>query len=182
MDNKKHIDLAITVLCGLIALIALYQMEESPGSLYIAASAGCGFIIFLALYLKSPAKEQSAEQNMPPDGNGAITELLLLSEEDRPIASWDMFGKTALVIGKDIKENHVDINLNQSVYASMIDIEHAVLNYADDAWYIEDLGSKNGVVLQKKADGRKYKLAADQPCKLDQGDVIIVGLTKLLAR
>jgi pSer/pThr/pTyr-binding forkhead associated (FHA) protein len=64
----------------------------------------------------------------------------------------------------------------------MIDIEHAVLNYADNHWYIEDLGSKNGVVLQKKADGRKYKLAADQPCKLDQGDVIIVGLTKLLAR
>jgi pSer/pThr/pTyr-binding forkhead associated (FHA) protein len=64
----------------------------------------------------------------------------------------------------------------------MIDIEHAVLYYADNHWYIEDLGSKNGVVLQKKVDDRKYKLAADQPCKLDAGDVIIVGLTKLLAR
>lgn len=117
-----------------------------------------------------------------PDFQASITELLLLNEEDQPIASWDMYQKTSLVIGKDIRENHVDVNLNQSAYASMIDVEHAVLNYADHNWYIEDLGSKNGIVLLKKMDGRKYKLAADQPCKIDAGDVIIIGLTKLLAR
>ena len=182
MDKKKNIDLAVASLCGLIVLIALYGMEDAPGSLYIAVCVGIGFITFLVFYLMAAAKERAAQENKPVLESGAITELILLNEEEKPIAAWDMFGKTALVIGKDIKENHVDINLNQSVYASMIDIEHAVLNYADNHWYIEDLGSKNGVVLQKKADGRKYKLAADQPCKLDQGDIIIVGLTKLLAR
>jgi hypothetical protein len=182
MDKKKNIDLAIAVLCGLIALIALYGMADEPGGLYIAAGAGGGFIIFLVFYLAANAKERAGQEKRPAIAGGAITELVLLNEEEKPISTWDMFGKTALVIGKDIKENHVDINLNQSAYASMIDIEHAVLNYADNSWYIEDLGSQNGVVLQKKADGRKYKLAADQPCKLDQGDVIIVGLTKLLAR
>ncbi|AJQ29504.1 FHA domain-containing protein [Pelosinus fermentans] len=181
MDKKKNIDLVIAILCGLVALIALYGMEDAPIGIYIAVCAGSGLIAFLAFYLTAVAKERAVQETPVPEG-GAITELLLLNEEEKPIAAWDMFGKTALVIGKDIKENHVDINLNQSVYASMIDIEHAVLNYADNHWYIEDLGSKNGVVLQKKADDRKYKLAADQPCKLDAGDVIIVGLTKLLAR
>lgn len=182
MDKKKNIDLAIAFLCGLIVLIALCGMEDAPSGLYIAAGAGSGFIASLVFFLAAAAKERAAQENKPVLESGTITELILLNEEEKPIAAWDMFGKTALVIGKDIKENHVDINLNQSVYASMIDIEHAVLNYADNHWYIEDLGSKNGVVLQKKADGRKYKLAADQPCKLDQGDIIVVGLTKLLAR
>jgi hypothetical protein len=182
MDKKKNIDLAIAILCGLVVLIALYGMEDAPIGLYIAVCAGSGFITFLVFYLTAATKERAVHESKPVREGGAITELLLLNEEEKPIAAWDMFGKTALVIGKDIKENHVDINLNQSVYASMIDIEHAVLNYADNHWYIEDLGSKNGVVLQKKVDDRKYKLAADQPCKLDAGDVIIVGLTKLLAR
>lgn len=181
MDKKKNIDLAIAVLSALIALVALHGPEVS-GGLYIALFTGAVSIAFLALYLKAAVKEQPVRENTPLAEGGVITELVLLNEEEKPIAAWDIFDKTALVIGKDIRENHVDINLNESVYASMIDIEHAVVNYAGSHWYIEDLGSRNGVVLQKKADGRKYKLAADQPCKLEQGDVIIIGLTKLLAR
>ncbi|HML32140.1 FHA domain-containing protein [Sporomusa sphaeroides] len=181
MNKKKNIDLVIAGLCGLILLTALYGMEDTFIGSYIAASAGIGIVIFLSLYVTTAAP-QAGQEKSPVKERGVITELVLLNEEEKPIAAWDMFGKTSLVIGKDIKENHVDINLNQSVYASMIDIEHAVLNYADNHWYIEDLGSKNGIVLQKCADGRKYKLAADQPCKLDQGDIIIIGLTKLLAR
>ena len=61
-----------------------------------------------------------------------------------------MFEKISLVIGKDIRENHVDVNLNQSPYAAMIDIEHAVLNYAGGSWYIEDLGSKKRSGSTKK--------------------------------
>ncbi|WP_110955846.1 FHA domain-containing protein [Anaerosinus massiliensis] len=182
MNKKKNIDLAIAGLCGLILLIALYGLEDAMSGVYIAVCAGSALIVFLAFYLTSASKEWNVAEHLPIAGGGIITELVLLNEEENPIAAWDMFEKTALVIGKDVKENHVDVNLNQSVYASMIDIEHAVLNYADNHWYIEDLGSKNGVILQKNADGRKYKLSADQPCKLDSGDMIIIGLTKLLAK
>lgn len=176
---KKNIDLAITILCGLIILIAASGLGDTDVSIFIVSFAGIGFSIFLFSYLSALSADKVQYTDDPDDQDGAITELLLMSEENKPMASWDMFGKSSLVIGRDIKENHVDINLSQSVYASMIDIEHAVLNYSGSSWYIEDIGSKNGIVLIKVADGRKYKLAADQPCKIDKGDTIIIGLTKL---
>lgn len=182
MKNKKNIDLTITILCGLIIFIAMGGIGDSDASLLIVICAGIGFSIFLYSYLSILAEERAMRTDDPDDIGDSITEIMLMNEENKPIAAWDMFGKTAMVIGKDIKENHVDINLNQSVYASMIDVEHAVLNYTSNSWYIEDLGSKNGIILQKFSDERKYKLAADQPCKLDKGDIIIIGLTKLKAR
>lgn len=88
-------------------------------------------------------------------------------------------GKISAVIGKDIGENHVDINLNETPYAAMIDVEHAVLNYADGNWYIEDLDSKNGISIQKVGQDKAYKLSALQPCKLDFGDIIFIGVCQL---
>jgi pSer/pThr/pTyr-binding forkhead associated (FHA) protein len=81
-----------------------------------------------------------------------------------------------------VRENQVDINLASSTYASMVDVEHAVLNYTGGSWYVEDLASKNGISVQSSKDGRKYKLAPDQPCKLDAGDIIYIGLARLLIR
>ena len=106
------------------------------------------------------------------------TELVLLSEEGGHIASWNIYGRNGLVIGRDVGENHVTINLENTTYASMIDIEHAVLNYAGNNWYIEDISSKNGVSIQKR-DGKKYKISPGKPCKLELGDIIFIGLTRL---
>ncbi len=60
----------------------------------------------------------------------------------------------------------------------MIDIEHAVLNYSGDCWYIEDISEKNGVSIQKQ-DGRKYRIAYGKPCRLEKGDIIYIALTRL---
>ena len=108
-----------------------------------------------------------------------ITQIDLINEEDTVAASWDIYEKTSAVIGRDYKENRVDIDLSRSEYASLVDIHHAVLNYAGGDWYVEDLGSKNGVLVQKAADGRKYRISPNQPCKLRPGDVIIIGLNRL---
>lgn len=70
------------------------------------------------------------------------------------------------------------VNLENSAYASMIDVEHAVLNYSGDSWYIEDISERNGVSIQKQ-DGRKYKLAYGKPCRLEKGDIVCVALTRL---
>ncbi len=121
--------------------------------------------------------EQDADGIKAPDG--VVTEIVLLGEEDRRVASWDIYGKNGLVIGRDVGENHVSINLENSAYASMIDIEHAVLNYSGDCWYVEDISEKNGVSIQK-SDGRKYKLSYGKPCRLESGDIIYIALTRLL--
>lgn len=117
-----------------------------------------------------------SERNKVPEKT--LTEVVLLNENDERITSWNIYGKNGLVIGRDIGENQVDINLDQTTYASMIDIEHAVLNFTGNDWYVEDISVKNGVSIQK-ADGKKYKLAYGKPCKLERGDIIYVALTKL---
>lgn len=181
MEKKRLIDLAGCVLCALLALTAVRAVDDVDAGMALFFTAAVGFAVFFLLLLKDFAAWQVGQSAASP-GGVAAGDLLLLSEEGKPIASWELSGKVALVIGKDIRENHVDVDLSRSAYASMIDIEHAVLNYADGCWYIEDLDSRNGIVLQKKADGRQYKLSADQPCKVDRGDIIIIGLTKLELR
>ncbi len=81
-----------------------------------------------------------------------------------------------------MKENQVDIDLGQSAYASMVDIEHAVLNYSAGNWYVEDLGSTNGISVKKAGDGRIYKLSRDTPCRLERGDCLYIGLNRLLLK
>ena len=61
------------------------------------------------------------------------------------------------------------------------DVEHAVLNYSAGSWYVEDLNSKNGVSVQK-GDKRKYKLAPGHPCLLARGDILYIGLVRLMIR
>ncbi|MDE6357457.1 MAG: FHA domain-containing protein, partial [Eubacteriales bacterium] len=113
-----------------------------------------------------------------------ISKINLLNEQGNSIKSWDLYGKTSLIIGKDRKNQYndvtlVDINLNDCAYATLIDVEHAVLNYSNGCWYIEDLDSKNGVSIKKLTENKKYKLSKDQPYKLEKGDSIYLGLTEL---
>ena len=117
-----------------------------------------------------------------PSESELITEIVLLSEEDTELMTWDLYGKAAMVIGRDVKENQVDINLGKSSYASMVDIEHAVLNFSSGNWYVEDLGSANGISVKKAEDGRVYKLSSDTSCRLEQKDCLYIGLNRLLLR
>ena len=56
-----------------------------------------------------------------------------------------------------------------------------MLNYSAGSWYVEDLNSKNGVSVQK-GDKRKYKLAPGHPCLLARGDILYIGLVRLMIR
>jgi len=113
---------------------------------------------------------------------GKIRHLILLNENNEEMNSWDIFGKTAIVIGRDEGniENDVTIDLSKVTYAGFIEVEHAVLNYVGEHWYIEDLHSTNGVRVEKRGESRAYKLATDKPCLLESGDIIYIGRTKLL--
>lgn len=138
-------------------------------------------VIAIAHWLWSCRKEKRNENSMteefqPP--KDTVTELVLLAEDNTRLATWGLYGKNGLVIGRDVGENQVSVNLEETTYASMIDVEHAVLNYSGDAWYIEDISEKNGISVQK-ADGRRYKLAYGKPCKVEYGDIIYVALTRL---
>jgi len=183
MKQRRLVDLLLILTGGAIALISYFYLEGDVRWWLIAL--GCAMIlIFLVIAIRErhrvPLQAGAPLLDMPPAAK--VTEVQLLNEEDQTLATWPLYGKISMVIGRDVGENQVDINLSSSTYASMVDAEHAVLNYTAGSWYVEDLASKNGVSVQSSKDGRKYKLAPDQPCRLDAGDIIYIGLARLLIR
>lgn len=183
MKKRRFVDLLLILTGGAIALVSYFYLDGDVRWWLIAL--GCAMIlIFLVLAIRErhwlPLQAGAPILDMPPAAK--VTEVQLLNEEGQTLATWPLYGKASMVIGRDVGENRVDINLAPSTYASMVDVEHAVLNYTGGSWYVEDLTSKNGVSVQSSKDGRKYKLASDQPCKLDAGDIIYIGLARLLIR
>lgn len=173
---KRMINWIIAVLALVIAAILTFG-TDAPQIWTALAVLFSLLHAALALWKGREVQEQvSVVAPVLPDT--AMTEVVLLGEDDSRLASWNIYGKNGIVIGRDVGENNVTINLNNSTYASMIDIEHAVLNYSGDNWYIEDISEKNGVSIQKR-DGKKYKLTYGKPCKLEKGDMIHVALTRL---
>jgi hypothetical protein len=172
----KKIDILITLFFGCLFWVT-YTYVEGPNRYFYLVFSGTMAVIFLILSFRQP-KQRIVEKKK----KGQISTLALLDENNHPVAHFDLYNKVGVLLGKDKKNQSVDINLSNSNFASTIDYEHAVMNYASGAWYIEDLYSKNGVAIQKKADGRKYALMADKPCKVEAGDIIFIGLTKLLVR
>lgn len=177
---RKQIDGMIAALLLMMALLLGLMVDLRTCWYWIAlAVILAGLHIWWAMkegQRESRRESAAVEQGRMPEGT--LTEIVLLGEDDTRLASWNIYGKNGLVIGRDIGENHVSINLEDTTYASMIDIEHAVLNYSKDSWYVEDISQKNGISVQKR-DGRKYRLSYGKPCRLERGDIIYVALTRL---
>lgn len=172
----RKLNYASALLCVIIAGLFCYHLGPDTGWPWAVAAVAAG-ILHLALPVPADRKEDG-NRYMPLQ---TATELVLLNEEGGDLASWDIYGKNGIVIGRDVGENHVTVNLDNTDYAGMIDIEHAVLNYTRDTWYVEDISSKNGVSVQK-SDGRKYRLSYGKPCKIEQGDIIFISLVRLQLR
>jgi hypothetical protein len=177
---KRKINLVIVILCAAIAALIGVRFGWERGWMGIVAALIIGAVhLFLPADSKNGQMPEYSTAARPVDSaEKTPTELVLLSDENNRIASWNIYGKNGIVIGRDVGENHVTVNLDQAVYASMIDVEHAVLNFSGNDWYVEDVSAQNGVSVQKM-DGKKYKLAYGKPCKLERGDIIFIGLTRL---
>lgn len=184
MKGKKAVDALLLLTFAAIAVLSYFYLE---GWVRWGMALGGGFlaVLFLVLLCRTESEKQTRWQGPflgavgPP---AKVSELVLLNEEGKGLAVWPLYGKVSMVIGRDVGENNVDVNLSSATYASMVEVEHAVLNYSGGEWYIEDLASKNGVSVQKKEDGKKYKLAPDKPCRVESGDVILIAMTRLLLR
>lgn len=161
------------------------QIRYQGSILWISAVAAivCFFLAFLDRKSEKRRPEELSEASgTEADTPGMVTELVLLSEEDTELMVWNLYGRVSALIGRDVKDSEADIDLGQGPYAGMVDPEHAVLNYSSGSWYVEDLGSKNGLSVKKSADGRVYRLSPDTPCRLEKGDCLHVGMNRLLLR
>lgn len=121
----------------------------------------------------------SSRMNQEAAARMQAGELLLLDEQDKPVKSWNIAGMTAVVIGRKGGDEEVDVDLEDCAYGTFIDLQHAALNYCLDGWYIEDLGSANGVRIRKAEDGLCYKVTG-RTCHVEAGDVLYIANTRLL--
>lgn len=108
-----------------------------------------------------------------------ISRLILVDENDEMIKEWHINGEQSILIGRSYKNQPVDIDLSQEFYAVLIAREHAVMNFVQGEWYLEDLGSINGTAVKSEEVGYINKLT-NKPYKLRKKDTIYIGKTKLI--
>lgn len=146
--------------------------------------AMCGILAVADMFYQTEKQARQENAVSLKEKNGAkttewIERLILLDEKDKPIKSWDMAGRLSLIIGREGGGEDVDVDLEDCAFGSFIDFQHAALNFCLDQWYVEDLGSQNGVKIQKAEDGECYKVMG-RPCRVAAGDVLYIANTRLL--
>lgn len=182
MSGKRFLDIAVCCLSAAVMILSYIYVEQGDRKQIILVIGGIVFLVFLtfAALDSEKAGKRRRKPRRKERGKSGIYSLILLDEENREIAEWNIAGKVSVLIGRDSHRGNVDVNLMNTAFAGMVDRQHAVLNYTAGQWYIEDLDSTNGIRIQKW-DGMIYEVAKGQPCLVEKGDVLIVGLTKLAA-
>ncbi len=170
----------IIAVCSLAFGVIVYLYKTGQIKYILTGFSAIIFLVFILDFFSRGIKKTEYEDIKFEDTKvtAQITELALLNEDNVAISYWQMYGKYSLVIGLDYGENNVDVNLHNTIYASLIDKEHAVLNYSDGKWYVEDNESKNGISVVK-SDGKKYRLNNQKPCLVEKGDIIYIALARL---
>ena len=178
---EKILDLLILI-CGTGVIYCIWkEMRTWPMTpALLLAVAVCMIWTLYDLFRRKGGKEAEIYQREPEvfPAHG-IQRLILLDQEGKPIKSWDLQGKVSQIIGKAGRDQELDIDLSDCEYSSFIDFQHAALNFSLDQWYVEDLGSQNGVKVRKVEDGECYKVI-HRPCKVAAGDILYIENTKLL--
>lgn len=122
----------------------------------------------------SAEKKQQHERNRIP-----ATRVVLLNEEGTALAEWNLQRHTSLIIGKSSEKEPVDIDLSGSAVAQMISKQHAVLNYTEKGWYIDDIDSKNGTRVKKATQNAIMDVKLVGAIEVEPGDIIYIASTML---
>lgn len=177
-QENKIIIIGINITILIVLLIAAYYIFFISTSIYIKVAAVIVFIAFLTAYVVNAfiyVKKYTEKDT-------EIKQLILVDEDGNYKREWNINGKISLLIGKNTKNNEVDIDLASTDYSYLISKQHAVLNFASNNWYVEDIGSSNGVGIKKLNDNVKRKLFKDVPYKLESGDTIYIANTQLIIK
>ncbi len=186
--NRKRIKRTLDILIFLVGIGVIYctlkEMETWRIAPALIAVVAAGMALALYDLIRSTNKKTAEISFIEPDfvpgqDGHEIERLILLDEEGKPIKSWDLQGKVSQIIGKAGQDQELDIDLSDCEYSSFVDFQHAALNFCLDQWYVEDLGSQNGVKVRKVEDGECYRVI-HRPCRVVSGDILYIANTKLL--
>ena len=201
-------DLIKCLTCAIIGVALGIEMKSTDDWRIqaIAIAVSLVILIFLSVIFKTDKKEkksnnveQKKQTTATAPGEGAritraepkpaietgkkpVRELVLINEEGDVLFTWDIRGKTSLVIGKSTQKEPVDIDLSMSAMSQMISKQHAVLNYTNDGWCIDDIDSKNGTRVRKLSQNAIMDVKLVGSVQLAAGDIIYIASTMLQLR
>ncbi len=201
-------DLIKCLTCAIIGVALGIEMKSTDDWRIqaIAIAVSLGILILLSVLFKTDKKEkksnnveQKKQTTATATGEGAritraepktaietgkkpVRELVLINEEGDVLFTWDIRGKTSLVIGKSTQKEPVDIDLSMSAMSQMISKQHAVLNYTNDGWCIDDIDSKNGTRVRKLSQNAIMDVKLVGSVQLVAGDIIYIASTMLQLR
>lgn len=131
---------------------------------------------------QNPQKNSKTQPEERKDQKRRIQSIVLINEEGTALTEWSLVGKSAMVIGKGTEKEPVDIDLGGSALAQMISKQHAVLNYTENGWCIDDIDSKNGTRVKKINKNAILDLKLVGTVELGVGDIIYIANTMLQLR
>ena len=175
MNRRFFLDI-IGILVAVLSIMftAIFGSSWENRSILYLCSVCCLFsLVWFSIKDFRIQKEQVQD--------GFLSELVLLSEEETVIKSWSILGRNSVVIGKRNSEEEIDVDLSDTGFSGTVSDVHAVLNYVDKSWYIEDLQSKNGTQIKSFLEDKLYNIR-DGQSKLFKKDYIFIGLNKLQIR
>ena len=201
-------DLIKCLTCAIIGVALGIEMKSTDDWRIqaIAIAVSLGILILLSVLFKTDKKEkksnnveQKKQTTATTTGEGAritraepktaietgkkpVREVVLINEEGDVLFTWDIRGKTSLVIGKSTQKEPVDIDLSMSAMSQMISKQHAVLNYTNDGWCIDDIDSKNGTRVRKLSQNAIMDVKLVGSVQLAAGDIIYIASTMLQLR
>lgn len=188
-----------------IALGMAISTTSEPVLIAVTLVAGLIIVILFTLILKvekdSKNKKAIHEEVISSNGNRqnaritrteniededrrkkTVNELVLINEEGDVLYTWSLQGKTSLIIGKSTPKEPVDIDLSISAMSQMISKQHAVLNYTNEGWCVDDIDSKNGTRVRKISRNAILDVKLVGSVQVNVGDIIYIASTMLQLR
>ncbi|WP_246070687.1 FHA domain-containing protein [Paenibacillus kobensis] len=182
--------IAVDLMTALVAGEALFYAYRINTDRNVQILTGVAAAVTVAVYVRKWWKRSDRQGVVrpnkpaarPPGKKEVITKLVLLDEEGERIKEWLLQGETSLLIGKSSSKQEIDIDLADTEYASLVSSQHAVLNYANGSWFIEDLDSRNGIGIREAGRGSAQRLEQEMPHPVGVGDMIYIANTRLLLK
>jgi hypothetical protein len=163
---------------GLMLAVAFYVFNRTGYNglkTGVAVGIGIGVLVYILRNLVSIVPVAKPKRDR-------IVKLVLIDEEGESIKEWYIEGETSLLIGKTTSRSEADIDLAGTDYASLISVEHAVLNRVNSDWFVEDVDSGNGTGLRSANESVTNKLESGEPHRIYTGDLLYIANTRLLIK
>lgn len=185
-NNRKYgimsiIDNLVWAAIGALFVVIAYMNTNQTTKIIYAAI----LILFACLYMwfiyvkATKSLVVATPVEMIQENYNQIRKVILLNDEYQVLKQWNIEGKAGLLIGKSTKEQTVDIDLSDTALSALISNEHALLNYTNGNWFIEDFDSEQGTAVQKANKNELQYLTKSEPIQLEAGDFIYIGKTIL---